>query len=270
MNLARVEHYFAEVLSQIEDRRLSHDGGFQSGCLILQQLNSNDEIWQQVCIPANFGIVGTVNMDESAHGFSRKVLDRAFTIELSDIDLSNWQNADNEIASTQNWPVSFWWPRAIRLSDLNDIVEKEKLIVENAISILSELNGFLAGAQLQVGYRTRDEIALFVIHAEDIKEYFITRKGELVDPLDLSILMKILPRIVGGSSDIRNLIHRFLGWAYDKNPIKSDEKADEILQIWDDQGRRGSLLNAAYPRTAARLSLMWDRLRNEGFTSFWL
>ena len=269
-NLARVEHYFAEVLSQMEDRRSNQNGGFQSGCLILQQLNNDDQLWQQVCIPANLGIVGTVNMDESAHGFSRKVLDRAFTIELSDIDLANWQNTKNEIVSTQNWPISFWWPRAIRLADLNNIEDEEKSIVENTISILNELNSYLVGAQLQVGYRTRDEVALFALHAEDIREYFVTRNNELVDPLDLSILMKILPRIVGGSSDIRSLIQKFLGWAYDRNPLKSDEEADETLRKWDEQGRGGSLLNAAYPRTAARLCLMWDRLRNEGFTSFWL
>ena len=39
--------------------------------------------------------MGTVNMDESTHGFSRKVLDRAFTIELSDIDLSVWERVVN-------------------------------------------------------------------------------------------------------------------------------------------------------------------------------
>ncbi len=32
-------------------------------------------------------IVGTVNMDETTFSFSRKVLDRAMTIEMNEVDL---------------------------------------------------------------------------------------------------------------------------------------------------------------------------------------
>ena len=31
--------------------------------------------------------MGTVNMDETTHSFSRKVLDRAMTIEMNNVDL---------------------------------------------------------------------------------------------------------------------------------------------------------------------------------------
>ena len=35
-------------------------------------------------LPPNLKIVGTVNMDETTHGLSKKVLDRAFTLEMSE------------------------------------------------------------------------------------------------------------------------------------------------------------------------------------------
>ncbi|HVF23676.1 MAG TPA: DUF3578 domain-containing protein, partial [Pyrinomonadaceae bacterium] len=86
MNLARVEQYFAEVLSRIEDRHLQRNGGYRTGPLIGPVPKEADGEWGEVVIPENLAIVGTVNMDDSTHGFSRKVLDRAFTIELSDVN----------------------------------------------------------------------------------------------------------------------------------------------------------------------------------------
>src|SRR5690606_20775564 len=119
MNLARVEHYFAEVLSQIENRRKGEHGGYVSGNLINQSLLEEDRDWEHQSIPANMAIVGTVNMDESTYGFSRKVLDRAFTIELSEIDLTRWQTDEApNIDNTDLWPIEAWYPRAIRLSEL--------------------------------------------------------------------------------------------------------------------------------------------------------
>lgn len=87
MNLARVELYFAEVLSRIEDRHPAPGGGYASAPLLAQGAAARDGEWNDVPLPANLAIVGTVNMDESSHGFSRKVLDRAFTLEFSDVNL---------------------------------------------------------------------------------------------------------------------------------------------------------------------------------------
>ena len=40
-----------------------------------------------ITIPQNLIVVGTVNMDETTFSFSRKVLDRAMTIEMNEVDL---------------------------------------------------------------------------------------------------------------------------------------------------------------------------------------
>jgi hypothetical protein len=208
-------------------------------------------------------------MDETTHGFSRKVLDRAFTMELSDVDLTRWHTAT--VAPTISmWPPFAWHPRAISLGGLSNLTDKEVHTVQNVISVLTAINGLLQQAQLQIGYRTRDEIALFVLHANEIESAFLTRGGSPVDPLDLAIHMKILPRLIGGSGAVRRAVLQLLGWAKSGKPFVSEEKAQTVMDEWVDEGRPGSLAGSMLPRTTARLCVMWDRFQSEGYTSYWL
>ena len=103
MNLAPVEQYFAEYLSVIETRK-SHEDGTVTTDPILEkstgdwyrvltgELTNDDNVRSRflekgICIPQNLIVVGTVNMDETTFSFSRKVLDRAMTIEMNEVDL---------------------------------------------------------------------------------------------------------------------------------------------------------------------------------------
>lgn len=272
MNLARVEQYFAEVLSRIEDRKRQPNGGYRSGPLLGQALKEEDAEWGEVVIPENLAIVGTVNMDESTHGFSRKVLDRAFTIELSDVDLSQWnsQNASPQTNHSITWPISTWHPLRVQLSELVSPTEVQLSEIQRTISALEAVNTLLSPAQLQVAYRTRDEVAFFLLHAQQISDAFIDREGKPVDPLDLALQMKVLPRIVGGSTAIRRCLSGFLGWASTGIPLESDDEVNSIVGAWEKAGRPASLNDSTYPRLAARLCLMWQRLEADGYTSYWL
>jgi hypothetical protein len=270
MNLARVEHYFAEVLSGIEDRVAGEQGGCQSAPLLNLDLLPDADSWREQRLPANMALVGTVNMDESSHGFSRKVLDRAFTLEFSDLDLTTWNTNAKEPPAFDPWPVEYWFPRATRLADLTGLTQAEVETIGGVIQMLTEVNGSLVHAQLQVGYRTRDEVALFAIHANEFPELFTTRSGDRVGVLDLALLMKVLPRIVGGSTAIRRVLLELLGWATDGTSRVTEEDVTLTLSVWDGAGRPTALKAARLPRTAARLCLMLDRLQGEGYTSFWL
>jgi len=273
MNLARVEHYFAEFLSAIEDRRAAEEGGYGSSPVLTQTLPNDPEGWQSQCIPANVSIVGTVNMDETTHGFSRKVLDRAFTLELSEVDLrwvSDGEDRPEEETPLSKWPLSYWYCRAARIEELDGGNSAMQRDVQTAIDTLEQINRVLLYSQLQVGYRTRDEVALFLINSRDVTSSFVTRDGETVDPLDLVVMMKILPRIVGGSNSIRRTLLGLLGFAKDGMPLKADDDPAEILRVWESDGRPAAYNGARFPRTAGRLCLMWERLEVEGYTSFWL
>jgi 5-methylcytosine-specific restriction endonuclease McrBC GTP-binding regulatory subunit McrB len=270
MNLARVEHYFAEVLSAIEDRRPAANGWFETTALVAQKLPSDSIDWQEQVIPGNLGIVGTVNMDESSHGFSRKVLDRAFTIELSEVDLSLDANTSGDSnPSSVNWSNEYWKSAASRISEIDLSKPSNRMIAEKATSLLQEINRSLVHCQLQIGYRTRDEVVLFMIHAEEIRDLFRTRSGERVDPLDLAVMMKILPRLVGGSNAIRQTLLGLLGVAVEGQPFATEDKATLVVDKWVSDERPDLVDAAKLPRSAARLCLMWKRLE-DGYTSYWL
>ncbi len=70
MNLARVEYYFAKFLSTLELRAQDDEATVELGPAEL------------VNLPPNLFFVGTVNMDETTHGFADKVYDRARLIEI--------------------------------------------------------------------------------------------------------------------------------------------------------------------------------------------
>ncbi|HEY2961661.1 MAG TPA: DUF3578 domain-containing protein [Pyrinomonadaceae bacterium] len=270
MNLARVEQYFAEVLSRIEDRHPQQNGGYRTAPLIWQVPKEADAEWREVVIPQNLAIVGTVNMDESTHNFSRKVLDRAFTIELSEVNLAQWRSNGERVRTVSTWPVTSWNPIKIHLSELTKPADEQLSEINRAIDALQAVNLLLAPAQLQVGYRTRNEVAFYLLHAQQISDAFVDRDGNVVDPLDLALQMKILPRIVGRGDAIERCVLGLLGWATTGIPLESEDEARSILESWETGGRTPCLTNGKYPRLAARLCLMWQRFAADGYTSYWL
>lgn len=287
MNLARVEHYFAEVLSRIEDQTIEGDRWrckplMTTPITVPEDLGAESQRlswlarWARVPLPPNLAVVGTVNMDESTHGFSRKVLDRAFTLELSDVELSRWGRLTrpsgdtlSETVTSLGWPASAMIPNRTTLATAEGFSQRERGSVQQVIQVLERLNQHLRLAQLQVGYRVRDEVALFVLNAAEVKDYFVTEAGEPVDPLDLAVSMKVLPRIIGGSGAVRRVLLGILGWANGRDRL-NDEQSDQLLEEWMAAGRPQRMAGAPYPLCAARACMMWERLVEDGFTSYWL
>ncbi|MCI4680029.1 hypothetical protein K9U39_14310 [Rhodoblastus acidophilus] len=154
MNLARVEHYFAPFLSAMEGRRTElaiHAGDVEI-----------DEVPPRMPWPENLFIFGTVNMDETTHPFSDKVLDRAFTFEFWDIDLAAWK----EKAAKGDDAVAF------------DVI----------FNLLQSLYQALEPARRHFGYRTCDEVLRFCTAPAGL---------ELLSALDAAVLTKILPKLRG-------------------------------------------------------------------------
>lgn len=69
MNLARVEHYFAKFLSAMELRA--------AGQAVIELAPG-----ELIELTPNLKFVGTVNVDETTHGFANKVYDRAQLVEI--------------------------------------------------------------------------------------------------------------------------------------------------------------------------------------------
>ena len=266
MNLGRPEHYLADVLSRIEQRAPA-PGGYESPPLLSETLPVEAAVWQAVRLPPTLGIVGTVNVDESAHAFSRKVLDRAFVIELAARDLGDWEGSAGE-APAERWPAEAWTPRAVRLGELADLGAAERATVERAVDVVAEAGAVLAPSGLGVGYRTRDEAALFALHASETPDAFRTVGGTSVDPLDLALLTKLVPRLDGARAAARAAAYALLGWALDGAPADA-RAAERQVDDWIGDGRPDAIADARFPRTAARLARIVEGALDDGVASFW-
>lgn len=86
MNLARVEHYFSDVLSCIEtgEELQLHSSG------VPIEGTTGTSIPAALPLPANLYITGTINVDETTNPISDKVLDRAVVIDMSKVDLAGF------------------------------------------------------------------------------------------------------------------------------------------------------------------------------------
>lgn len=247
MNVARVEYYLAEVLSHIEERSRQTDGSIASDPLVP---TASDPAWADIRLPGNLTIVGSVNMDETTFGFSRKVLDRSFVIEFSTVSLSAVKEL-GDISQAEPWPVERWRPSSLSLAEHPHHSHED---VGRVISALETINESLAPMQMQVGYRVRDEIAMFVLSALDCPDAFVGEDESIINPLDLAIAMKVLPRIQGTGPTLRLALVQLLAWA---DPASSSESTTGIE-------------TESFPFCADRLAMMIQRLDDTGFTSFWL
>lgn len=74
MNLARVEHYFSDVLSVLETQEWQADRIVTTRLLQPEMLLQEEDRarFSNLHIPDNVYLVGTVNMDETTHPFSKK------------------------------------------------------------------------------------------------------------------------------------------------------------------------------------------------------
>ena len=245
MNLGRPEHFLAEVLSRMEAREPA-PGGWASPPLLTERLGPADAAWQKTHVPPTLALVGTVNVDESAHAFSAKVLDRAFVLTLAASDLAAWDHGtEPAAAAAEVWPVEAWRPRAVRLGALADLTVSERAEVERAVAAVAQAAQVLG--PLGPGYRARDEVALFALHALGAPGAFRTRLGAAVDPLDVALAAKLLPRLDGAAT--REATEALLAWA-------SGQGARAAVETWTAAGRPAFLPGARFPLVAARLAAL--------------
>ena len=260
MNLARVEHYFAPVLSAIESRQPLR---------LHEHVEPLDDVPSELEIPPNLCIIGTVNVDETTYMFSPKVLDRAFVLELSDIDLVSFgsrpiTSQDGDLLLREA-PLPLV---ALSRSSAEDWEQFGRMRQGALRHQVTDLHRLLGDDGRAFGYRVAGEIARFVALAED---FGCDTDAELTAALDLAILMKVLPRIHGAQQEIERLLQRLLQFAC-SGSIGESRGGTELLDRWrPDRGRLLSLpdgLPAKLPRSASKLYRMLLRLRQRGFAAY--
>lgn len=217
MNLAPVEQYFAEYLSVLESRK-SHDDGTVTTDPIIENDNSewytkliaflttDADLRKQfnkdgISIPQNLVVVGTVNMDETTFSFSRKVLDRAMTIEMNEVNLHCGLTERNEKIGKLDKEDLIG--NAVEGVDVySDNVE----VCNKVIEYLNSVNTVLNGTPFKVAYRTRNDFLLYVVnnlpYNKDENEKDLDQEYVIARALDEVTNMKVLSRIEGDDTKV--------------------------------------------------------------------
>lgn len=262
MNLARVEYYLSDILSVIETRDFV-GGAIRSDPLISDTYYGSDASaagrYGTVRLPENLYIIGTVNMDETTFPFSRKVLDRANTIEFSYVDLMPKLDVPlQEVPQAMNLNNTFLKAEYLLLGQCRD----ESEVVNGYCFELQKINRILREANAHVGYRVRDEIVFYLLN---------NRKHDLLaedEAMDNELLQKIFPRIQGSSAAVKAMLcelFKFCAGDYDGYQAQSDNVSDKMRKALKDTDRK-----IKYRRSAEKLELMTRRFEEDGFTSYWL
>lgn len=266
MNLAPVEQYFAEYLSVIESRKSLENGTVTTDPILEKadeewyfnltaSLTSNEDIRKQfneegICIPQNLIVVGTVNMDETTFSFSRKVLDRAMTIEMNEVDLHRGLTVRNEqIGKLGKVELIGYAVEGV------DVYAANKDVCETVLTYLDAVNEVLESTPFKVAYRTRNEFLLYVVNnlpynkGENGKElpqgYVVARA------LDEITSMKVLSRIEGDDTKVSDKFLDSLSLVIEEGlkTISGDENTVKSISL-------------------TKLKEMKDKLVS-GYTSFW-
>lgn len=258
MNLARVEHYFSDFLSIIETRTRDNGKIITDPLIREEELENaiNKGEFLNLYWPENLYLIGTVNMDETTHSFSRKVLDRANTIEMNEVDL-NWLNRtkldESDISIADN---SLFKSEFIQSTDLD---QSSKNMISDQLIKLININEILKIGDMHFAYRVRDEVAYYLIYAA---KYELL---ELNQALDYQMVQKILPRIHGSSLRIQIILIKLL------NLLAATTYNPKTPDIDDLRKRKTDLIEqTVYKRAVSKIIFMIERFEEDRFTSFWL
>lgn len=257
MNLARVEYYLSDFLSVIETRTRKN-GRISTVPLMQDTAFGTDqaarEAYGGVTLGGNLYVIGTVNMDETTFPFSRKVLDRAHTVEFSDVRLNVLPAPAEEVKP---------------LDVGNDFLEASYLTLQECpthngrlqaiCDRLETLNGILRKAGAHVGYRVRDEIVFYLLCG--------MASGLLGEDeaFDNELMQKILPRIQGSGASLKRMLGELFRFA--AGDYRRMEGSSEALKMAAYLKKTGG---SRYPKSAEKIRYMTGRLEEDGFTSYWL
>ena len=273
MNLAPVEQYFAEYLSVVESRKCDENGVITTDPILkmssdkwyqplVEELTDSPDLQAQfleegITIPQNLIVVGTVNMDETTFSFSRKVLDRAMTIEMNEVNL--YGGLDDKFEKIGKLEAGNLIGTAV---EGVDVYHTNQEICNSVLRYLKEVNDQLEGTPFKVAYRTRNEFLLYVVNnlpynkdedGNGLDENFVIARA-----LDEITSMKILSRIEGDETKIGNLLDKLEATISERLKVVSSK----------DYSSKRDEKDKVYSVSLAKLAEMKKRLEN-GYTSFW-
>lgn len=274
MNLAPVEQYFAEYLSVLETRTMQ-DGKIVSAELLNKSIfdcckldeekgysDAESEVLEYLKenglrLPENLFVIGTVNMDDTTHQFSRKVIDRAFTIEMNGDTLSSMFDEDNAnmLRYAEN-PLQLDCLKPKYVTALEALGDEKISHVAGVIKakvpeLLGKINETLKSTPFRVSFRVQNELILYLSTLILNSEQEVNKESveSFIKTATLVILLeKILPRVQGDSN--------LLGSSLDDLTQEVETNYSELSD------------SDVYKEIIAKLDEMRTRLKDSYFTNF--
>lgn len=298
MNLAPVEQYFADYLSALETREWCWTGDiftYSSDALLkpatIKEVADKeklrkalgfegaqyDELWADICqyglgIPFNLLVAGTVNMDETTHGFSRKVIDRALSFDFGAFFPNDYNDFFTPTSCNKrlSYPI---WSNASKV-DLDNTFDADGA---KTVAFLSAVNTVLKNTPFELAFRALNELLLAVASSQPQDE--LTLKAVWDD----FMMCKVLPRIEGDTDKLTTsdgkalLVELSTVLADQLAPIWLASDTDETYQrpdlyrekiVADGATEEEKVLRIPC-RSKSKLKWMSERLASATFTSFW-
>lgn len=283
MNLAPVEQYFSDYLSVLETRKFQiTEGKNQYQCEPLvhkdiinglkdesqkklqKDLDVSDELFglfknYGIPLPYNLIVAGTVNMDETTHGFSRKVIDRALSIDFGIFFENNFDQFFEGQPTIK--PLTYSTVCDARQPQLFDGLDKFKTA---SVEFLSEINSILKATPFELAFRALNELLLTVYCFKPSTD------DELSAVWDDFLMSKVLPRIEGDidklSNNGENILEKLNIFLKEHSIFGSISQAQRV-DLFREKSNGGPLM--APCRSLAKIKWMNDRLDANGYTSFW-
>lgn len=301
MNLAPVEEYFAEFLSAIESR--SFEGEEYLTDPIIKPFNSFGEDVAKTMVntlfpnftagdtesaitkvikhfrtkgltlPKNLIVIGTVNMDETTFSFSRKVLDRAMSVEMNEVNYDSFltDTTDDDLkaiveAFKQNDDADLNALLVDRHIEAREIIDDLGDDAKFTIDYLKRINALLEGTPFKLGYRAANEALIYLQASQEFGQ------TDRIAALDNFTLMKILSRIEGDETKLK-----ITDSEADKERIaKAEVNVDEAKQYGDLNiltALRHIITNQLGEQdklhSVKKIDSMLSQLKRDHFVSFW-
>lgn len=242
----------------------------------------HDLTTEGLTLPDNVIIIGTVNMDDTTHQFSRKVIDRAMTIEMNGGNLRSMFGGSRDLEylpgeEQEKWQNAF----TRRYVTADEVLEAHSEVADKLIdelpARLETINNALRGTPFEVSYRVLNEFTIMVGVMLD-ENRGIELDDIINQALNNILLMKILPRIEGDaemfalSRDYKEKMgityNNRLEWLKELAPDIQEVSTEETPEDEDDAKSFGE--SKEHQQTAKeKIQEMIDRLNNQEYTRFW-
>ena len=267
----------SDIIRSLDD---SDDDGKQSSNALAKSLGLNltenqsldNDIWQYfyhngISIPFNLIVAGTVNMDETTHGFSRKVIDRALSFDFGEFFPNDFDHFSAAVTKPKTLSYPIWSNAQEHLSELPQDVDKDGT---KSIEFLKSVNGILKNTPFELAFRALNELLLAVISTQPKNDIALQAVW------DDFLMCKVLPRIEGdieklATKDVeKSLLKQLseflelqLADIWKKNDARPDFYRESIVE------ENGTKVIGIACRSKAKLEWMQERLEKSTFTSFW-